>query len=166
MKNSLTLTKRRDGSVTGRASGKAAQALFDSLCAKPADSGAALVAAAHASDSVRVTDNSPPPGPSPTSYGRFDVIGDPTASLRTVTFSQPGTFDAIHAAELWCSENDIAVGRMERDLPMGLMWGADLHEINKWTNMTKAEQDAMDGQITGNKRNGPVTITIKPRPAA
>ncbi|ADP17368.1 hypothetical protein AXYL_04048 [Achromobacter xylosoxidans A8] len=89
----------------------------------------------------------------------------PGSELTTIQFLGCKDFEAFNAAEDWCRKNDIAMGSMERDCPIGLMWGADAHEVSKWTRMTRAEQDAMDGRLTGNKRHGPITITIMPRTA-
>lgn len=62
MKSSLTIRRRKDGSISGRATGAAAQALFDALAKKPADSGGALQAAAAASEAVRISDRAPKGG--------------------------------------------------------------------------------------------------------
>ncbi|SAI59030.1 Uncharacterised protein [Bordetella ansorpii] len=83
-----------------------------------------------------------------------------------LTFEGAGDFEAFRKAEAWCRENDVAMGRMEGGLPIGLMWGADQHAISKWTNMTRAEQNALDGQLTGHKRYGPVTVCITARPTS
>jgi hypothetical protein len=74
-------------------------------------------------------------------------------------FSEKGDFQAYYAACDWCKKNGISYGSMQRDEPIGLMRGD--WDISKWRNMTKKEQAALDGIMTGDKRNGPVTITMK-----
>jgi hypothetical protein len=76
-----------------------------------------------------------------------------------VVFDQSGDFSAINAARDWCGERGVSVGQMQRDEPMGLLVGE--YFISKWRNMTKAERAELDGVITGDKRNGPVTLTIR-----
>lgn len=77
-----------------------------------------------------------------------------------VTFNQKGTFEACYAAEAWCQENGISWGPMDGPgNPIGLMLG-DFH-IAKWTNLTRQEQAACHGTMTGNFREGPVVITMK-----
>lgn len=80
-----------------------------------------------------------------------------------IRFEQQGDFEACYAAEAWCRENGISFGSMERGFPIGLMRGDYL--ISKWTNMTRAEQEACHGTMTaegGRFRNGPIVITMKP----
>ena len=72
---------------------------------------------------------------------------------------QKGDFAAYYAACDWCKKNGVSYGSMQRDDPIGLMRGDC--DISKWRNMTKKEQDSLDGQMTGDKRNGPVIIEIK-----
>jgi hypothetical protein len=73
-------------------------------------------------------------------------------------FTQKGDFAAYYAACHWCKESGISYGSMQRDDPIGLMRGD--WDISKWRNMTKKEQSALDGIMTGDKRNGPVTIEM------
>lgn len=75
-----------------------------------------------------------------------------------IEFNQTGDFSAYTAAKAWCDERGISYGSTQRDAPVGLMYGD--YEISKWRNMTAAEIAQLDGRITGDKRNGPVTITI------
>lgn len=70
-----------------------------------------------------------------------------------------GEFAACNAAEAWCKENGISVGTTCRDLPRGLKRGD--YDIAKWRNLSAADIAVMDGQMTGDMRNGPVTVTMK-----
>lgn len=89
--------------------------------------------------------------------------GSVEGDIAIIKFEGGGDFEAFNAAKDWCRKNDVAMGRMERDCPIGLMWGAGDHDISKWTNMTRAEQDSLDGRLTGPKRCGPITIALKSR---
>jgi hypothetical protein len=79
-----------------------------------------------------------------------------------IRFDEVGDFKAYYAACDWCKKNGVSYGSMQRDDPIGLMRGD--YDISKWRNMTKKEQESLDGQMNGDKRNGPVTITINEAP--
>lgn len=79
--------------------------------------------------------------------------------MTTITFSQPGEFAALHAAEAWCEQAGYSVGQQQRGAPCGLRKGKFL--IAKWRNLTVQERMACDGQMTGDMRNGPVVIKLK-----
>lgn len=78
--------------------------------------------------------------------------------MLTVTFDLPREFAACRAAEQWCDDRGIAVGAPERGSPRGLLKGYFC--IAKWRNLNDAERRALDGRMTGDMRNGPVTITL------
>lgn len=80
----------------------------------------------------------------------------------TKTFNQVGDFEAVHAAEEWCRKNGISVGSTQAGSPIGLLYGDYL--ISKWRNLNDKAREALDGTMTGDIRNGPVTINIKDRP--
>lgn len=73
-------------------------------------------------------------------------------------FDEAGDFSACNAAEKWCKENGVSVGSMQRGDPRGLIRG-DV-SIAKWRNLRQADKDALDGQMTGDMRNGPVTVLL------
>jgi hypothetical protein len=75
----------------------------------------------------------------------FDILG--------------GNFEACREAEEWCRERGIAVGRMERDQPRGLLVGD--YDIAKWHNLSGPERRELDGTMTGDMRHGPVVIELK-----
>lgn len=80
-----------------------------------------------------------------------------------IVFKGGAEFAALDAARRWCRENDVAMGGMQGPSPIGLCWGADKHVISKWRNMTRAEQNALDGRLLGDKRHGPLTLVIRAR---
>ena len=75
-----------------------------------------------------------------------------------VVFTEVGDFVAVRAAEDWCANHGLSVGEMERWKPRGLLFGDDA--IAKWPNLRQADRDVLDGMMTGDMRNGPVTVTI------
>lgn len=83
--------------------------------------------------------------------------------MQIVTFSGGSTFAALYAAEAWCAARGISVGRSDGRNPSGLLYGE--YDIQKWHNLNARERAVLDGTLTGDGRNGPVTVSIKPRPA-
>ena len=73
-------------------------------------------------------------------------------------FSNEGVFNAYHAACDWCVANGFSYGSMCSPFPTAIMKG-DV-DIAKWKNLTAKERSTVDGTITGNFREGPVTINI------
>jgi hypothetical protein len=78
--------------------------------------------------------------------------------MLTHIFTQKGDFEAWYAATSWCAYKGISVGSMCRHDPVGLMIGDVL--IAKWRNLTAKERSQLDGTITGDFRNGPLTLQI------
>ena len=75
-------------------------------------------------------------------------------------FEGIGDFDAYWTARQWCVKNGISCGSMNRDKPIGLIWGDFI--IAKWKNLTQKERDELDGTMTSEDfRNGSVTVRIK-----
>ncbi|WP_438396385.1 hypothetical protein [Caballeronia sp. DA-9] len=79
-----------------------------------------------------------------------------------MVFEGEREFEACRAAEEWCERRGIAVGRPERGAPRGLLVG--YYDIAKWRNLSGPERRELDGTMTGDMRNGPVTITLKGEP--
>jgi len=75
-----------------------------------------------------------------------------------VQFEQQGDFAALSAAHAWCRENGVSYGSTDRTADIGLMVGD--YVIAKWHNLTKREQNACHGRITGDARHGPLTLRI------
>jgi hypothetical protein len=76
-----------------------------------------------------------------------------------LTFNQTGDFQALYAAQAWCEQADISYGSLCRAKPVGLMRGE--FGIAKWKHISAEQRKQLDGTITGDFRNGPVTIEIK-----
>ena len=76
----------------------------------------------------------------------------------TKAFNQVGDFVACNAAEEWCKENGISVGRMQGPAPRGLLRGD--FDIAKWRNLSRSEIEQLHGRMTGDMRNGPVVVSI------
>ena len=76
-----------------------------------------------------------------------------------LTFTSDGTdFSAINEARAWLWKHGYSVGVMQGPDPIGILKGD--YDISKWRNMTREEIKALDGRVTGDKRNGPVTVHI------
>lgn len=73
-------------------------------------------------------------------------------------FTGGEAFEPMRQAEDWLAENGFSVGSMQRDAPRGILKGA--HDIEKWREYSKREQEQFDGLMTGDMRNGPVTVEI------
>lgn len=73
-------------------------------------------------------------------------------------FNEAGDFNAMQAAEDWCRENSISFGPPERGSPRCLMRGD--YDIAKWRNLSAAERKECHGVMTGDMRNGPVTVEL------
>jgi len=76
-----------------------------------------------------------------------------------IVFNQAGDFSAMQAAEQWCRENDVSYGSTQMGNPRGLVRGEC--DISKWRNLSRQDIAELDGTMTGDMRNGPVTINIK-----
>lgn len=77
-----------------------------------------------------------------------------------IEFKQTGTFQALYAAEAWCRENGISVGQSCATGPTGLLFGK-FDWIAKWRNLTPKERAELHGTMTGDFREGPVSINMK-----
>jgi hypothetical protein len=75
-----------------------------------------------------------------------------------LTFNNAGAFAAVRAAEDWCAKHGLSVGAMERGKPRGILFGD--YAIQKWHNLRQADKDALHGTMTGDMRNGPVTVAV------
>ena len=80
----------------------------------------------------------------------------------TKTFSEPGTFQALYAAEKWLTENGYSHGPVSAMDPVPALKGDFI--IAKWKNLTKKEIAQLDGKVDGNYREGPVTVMLKTAP--
>ena len=80
-----------------------------------------------------------------------------------LVFDQKGTFEAKYAAEKWCQENGVSYGSSCARGPTGLLRGN--YCIAKWHNLTPKERSELDGTMSGDLRDGPVTITLRDLPS-
>lgn len=77
-------------------------------------------------------------------------------------FTDTGDFKANAEAEKWCEERGLSVGDMQGPAPRGILLGKVA--IQKWRNLSEEDKDALDGEMTGNMREGPVVVTLKNLP--
>ncbi len=73
-------------------------------------------------------------------------------------FDNKGTFEALHAAQSWCKENGFSFGPTCVCAPQAVLKGD--WDIAKWRNLTPSERNDIDGTISGDGREGPMTVTI------
>lgn len=83
---------------------------------------------------------------------------DKRLSVVVLTFSQEGEWEAYHAAQAWLKAGGFSWGQGQRGAPCGILFGDII--IAKWKNLTLAERRGCHGELTGDHRNGPVTVTI------
>lgn len=79
------------------------------------------------------------------------------------TFKGEAPFEALHACSQWLEERGYSRGSTCALYPTGVLFGD--WDIAKWKNLTKKEIAALDGHITGDTRDGPVTLHLKKVPA-
>jgi hypothetical protein len=79
-----------------------------------------------------------------------------------MVFTQEGTFQAMWAAEQWCRDNGVSFGSSCVSGPVGLLRGD--YCIAKWHNLSAKERAQLDGTMSGDMRNGPVTIRLRDLP--
>lgn len=82
----------------------------------------------------------------------------------TKTFSDTGDFQALFSAQKWLDSQGYSYGSSCRGSPTGILKGGAF--IAKWRNLTPQQIEELDGKMTGDNRNGPITITLKHAPAA
>ena len=78
-------------------------------------------------------------------------------------FTDTGDFKASAEAEKWCKDRGLAVGEMQGPAPRGIMLGSH-YSIQKWRNLSEEDKNCLDGEMTGNMREGPVVVTLKNLP--
>lgn len=79
-------------------------------------------------------------------------------AFRSKTFTGAGEFEAMYAAERWLKERGFSVGRQQAHAPRGILFGD--FEVAKWRNLSTEERVALHGTMTGDGRNGPITVLI------
>jgi hypothetical protein len=93
----------------------------------------------------------------PTSDEPGGVLMDAAAALR-LTFTDPFDFTAAHRAVALLENAGFSVGRMQAGAPRGILFGN--YDIQKWKNLSADHRQALHGVMTGDMRNGPVTVEI------
>lgn len=68
------------------------------------------------------------------------------------------TFSAYYAAIIWCRDNGYSYGSNCRAQPTAMFKGD--HDIAKWYNLSKKEQNSVDGVMQGDFREGDIEILI------
>ncbi len=76
----------------------------------------------------------------------------------SITFDDTPEFAAKRAAEAWCRERGISAGPCQQHQPRGLATNGVV--LAKWRNLNDSERRQLDGQMTGDMRHGPVTVTL------
>jgi hypothetical protein len=69
-----------------------------------------------------------------------------------------GDFSGFNDACKWLQDNGYSYGSMQGNSPIGVMAGD--HNIPKWRNLSSQDIAQLDGRLTGDPRNGPITLTI------
>ncbi|MFJ3481746.1 hypothetical protein ACIPL1_00010 [Pseudomonas sp. NPDC090202] len=82
----------------------------------------------------------------------------------TKTFSEAGDFQALFSAQKWLDAHGYSYGSTCRGSPTGILKGEFF--IAKWRNLSHQQIEELDGQMSGDNRNGPVTVTLKHAQAA
>lgn len=73
-------------------------------------------------------------------------------------FEGEESWEATDKAEDWLREEGYSVGTMQAGSPRGIKKGKC--HISKWRNLSKIDIQGLDGDMTGNEKNGPVTVNI------
>lgn len=78
-------------------------------------------------------------------------------------FNDSGDFNAWHTCKKWLKEHGYSCGSTSCRAPgVGVLKGD--YCIAKMHNLTRDEIKQLDGLVTGNFREGPVTLTLKAEP--
>lgn len=77
-----------------------------------------------------------------------------------LTFSDIGDFAAMRRAERFLEDAGFSVGHAQRGAPRGILYGD--YDIQKWRNLNERHRAALHGVMTGDMRNGPVTVALFP----
>ena len=78
---------------------------------------------------------------------------------RFAVFAARGDFGARGDATAWLERAGFSVGRLQANAPSGVLFGS--FDIQKWRNLSKADRQALHGQMFSH-RGGPATIRLFP----
>lgn len=94
------------------------------------------------------------------SWARRVSPAEPTRIGATaIVFANVGTFEAARAAEQWLDDRGFSWGPSQVGGPQAI-WHGDC-AISKWRNLSAAEKRDCHATMDGEKREGPVTITLR-----
>lgn len=79
----------------------------------------------------------------------------------SLIFHATGTFQALWAAERFLKSAGFAFGPGSAGNQTAVMFGD--YVVAKWHNLNRAERAGCHGLLTGNRREGPVTVTLTDR---
>jgi len=90
--------------------------------------------------------------------------GNPGRGEYSITFRNDGDFAAIEAAIAWLKKRGFSVGEMQRDDPIGVVFG-DV-TIHKWRTLSAEDRNDLHGKImpstpAASMRGGPVTFHLR-----
>ncbi len=77
-------------------------------------------------------------------------------------FNRTGDFEAWYECQQWLTERGYSFGSTCVMSPVGVLKGD--YSIAKWRNLSTQERAALDGTVTGDFRNGPLTLVLKEAP--
>ena len=77
-------------------------------------------------------------------------------------FQRAGDFESWYECQRWLKERGYSVGSTCFGSPVGVLRGDYI--IAKWRNLNEKERAELDGTVTGDFRNGPLTLSLKQQP--
>jgi hypothetical protein len=83
--------------------------------------------------------------------------------MSKIEFQGGGTFEAMYAAQHFLKENGYDYGSTCAMMPVAVVKGhyhEDYDLPEKWKNFTAKQKKSVHGTITGDMREGPVTVTF------
>lgn len=85
-------------------------------------------------------------------------VNTESGALLEATFTGEATFAALYAAEAFLERAGFSAGSGSAGQPTAFMFGDWL--VAKWKNLTTTERNNVHGTMTGDRRNGPVTLRL------
>lgn len=82
------------------------------------------------------------------------------ADVLRVEFKQAREWATLNAAHAWCESRGVSYGSTDRTRTIALIARPDVL-VAKWHNLTSKERATVDGTITGDAREGPLSLRIK-----
>ncbi|HLI67204.1 MAG TPA: hypothetical protein VKU90_12645 [Caulobacteraceae bacterium] len=82
----------------------------------------------------------------------------PTPAVETFMFEGRRAFAAMRAAEQFLDQRGFSYGQSEPGKPRGIALGA--FDIPRWSDLGPAQRAALDGEMAGDMRQGPVSVRL------